>query len=171
MRFSIKSPNAIFWKTAWTEKEIKTGLEGGRITGDWWVCPLGESAQAVTVSEFIDNPSILKGASDVQSAHVPYSAANPNARSSVAAMGWRVFFGALLAHLSMTLFVGEYAANFSRSMGATSVANTLLEGIDALIIAGAITSLLGHAYTKITLAERGSADESATASESKPDDH
>jgi len=90
MQFSIKPPGAFLWKTGYTEVKIRSCLQSGRITGDWLVCPLGEAARAVTVTEFIDNPSILNELNDVPSERSSGFAEEPQTPLSVAALGWWV---------------------------------------------------------------------------------
>ena len=150
MQFSIKPPSAFLWKTGYTEAKIRSFLEGGRITGDWLVCPLGEAARAVTITEFIDNPSILIELNDVPCERSSGFAEKPQTPLSVAALGWSVFLGSLTAHFFLATIFSNRAAGLTRSIDTTVLAGTLLKGIDALVIAGAITALLGHAYKKIT---------------------
>jgi hypothetical protein len=154
MQFSIKPPGAFLWKTGYTEVKIRSCLQGGRITGDWLVCPLGEAARAVTVTEFIDNPSILNELNDVPSERSSDFAEEPQTPLSVAALGWWVFLGALTAHFIVATILTNRAAGLTRSMDTAVFATTLLKGIDALVIAGAITALFGHAYKKTTKAEQ-----------------
>lgn len=170
MQFSIKSPNAFLWKTGYSREKIESSLQGGKITGDWLICPLGESANAVTIREFIDNPSILVRAVEVPRERFAHIATAPKTPLSVAAMGWLVFSGALFAHFLVTIILGQYAAGIARNLEAAIFFTTLLKGIDALMIAGAITALLGHAHTKVTQGAQAGADHSPIVPESKPED-
>jgi hypothetical protein len=69
-------------------------------------------------------------------------------------MGWYVFFGSLGAYFLITLIVSEMAFNSAQRLGLFSiplvVVTIILKGLDALILAGGITALLGHAYAIIT---------------------
>lgn len=154
MQFSIKPPGAFLWKTGYTEEEVKSFLYDSRITGDWLVCPLGEVAHTVTVMEFIENPSILTELHDVASARSADLRDEPLPPMSVAALGWSVFLGALAAHLFIATILSHRPAGLTSHINTSVFASTLVKGIDALILAGAITALLGLAYKKIKIKEQ-----------------
>lgn len=149
MEYSIKSPNALLWKTGYNEEGIKSHHRAGKVTGDWLVCPHGDSPNAVTVAEFLDNPSILKKSNELLASPTPVAAREPQAPLSVAAMGWWVFAGALVAYLLLSLAFLDPAAAIRRGIGVSVWIATLLKGLEALIMAGAITALLGHASKKL----------------------
>lgn len=148
MEYSIKSPNALLWKTGYNEEGIRSHHRAGKVTGDWLVCPHGDSPNAVTVAEFLDNPSILKKPNEPLDSSTPPVAREPQAPMSVAAMGWWVFGGALLAYLLLSLAFLDPAAAIRRGIGFSVLIATVLKGLEALIMAGAITALLGHAWKK-----------------------
>jgi hypothetical protein len=148
MEYSIKSPNALLWKTGFNEEGIRSHVRAGKVTGDWLVCPLGDSANAVTVAEFLENPSILKKSNDLPVSPAPLAAKDPQAPLSVAAMGWWVFGGALLAYFLLSIAFINPSAALTRGIGVSIWLATLLKGLEALIMAGAITALLGHAWKK-----------------------
>ena len=60
MKLAIKKPKRVFWKTDLSFEDIQKMLQAGKITEDWLVCPLGEAGDAVSISEFLANPSIFK---------------------------------------------------------------------------------------------------------------
>lgn len=59
MKFSLKKPKSLFWRTDYSLAEVQKKLAVGKITGDWLVCPLGEAERAVPVSEFIARPAMF----------------------------------------------------------------------------------------------------------------
>lgn len=59
MKLSLKSKKAWLWSTDHSLEAIREKLADGKIDGDWLVCPLGEAERAVTVSQFIDRPSLF----------------------------------------------------------------------------------------------------------------
>jgi hypothetical protein len=148
MEYSIKSPNALLWKTGYNEEGIRSHVRAGKVTGDWLVCPHGDSANAVTVAEFLDNPSILKKPNELLASPTPVVAREPQAPMSVAAMGWWVFAGSLLAYFLLSLAFINPSAALTRGIVVSLWIATLLKGLEALIMAGAITALLGHAWKK-----------------------
>lgn len=148
MEYSIKSPNALLWKTGYSEEGIRSHVRAGKVTGDWLVCPHGDSTNAVTVAEFLDNPFILKKSNEPSDSLPPDAAKEPQAPLSVAAMGWWVFGGALLAYFLLSLAFLNPSAAIGRGIGVSVWIATLLKGLEALIMAGAITALLGHAWRK-----------------------
>ncbi len=148
MEYSIKPPNALLWKTGYSEEGIRSHLQYGKVAADWLVCPLGDSANAVTVAEFIDNPSILKKSNELLGGISSGVAKVPQSPLSVAAMGWWVFAGALLAYFLLSLAFINPSAALTRGIGVSLWIATLLKGLEALIMAGAITALLGHAWKK-----------------------
>jgi hypothetical protein len=151
MDFSIKSPKALLWKTGYKAAQLKDLYEADKLIADWLVCPHGDSAAAVTIAEFVEDPSILRKSKDAQLE--PLTLVSKKNLMSVAAMGWWVFFGALFVYVLISLIAKEAIFNSAGDLGRPSetyvVIAILLKGLDALIIAGAITALLGHAYTKI----------------------
>lgn len=60
MKLAIKKPKRVFWKTDLSFEDIQKRLQAGKITEDWLVCPLGEAGDAVSISEFLADPSIFK---------------------------------------------------------------------------------------------------------------
>ena len=60
MKLAIKKPKGVFWKTDLSFEDIQKMLQAGKITEDWLVCPQGEAGDAVSMSEFLANPSIFK---------------------------------------------------------------------------------------------------------------
>ncbi len=60
MKLAIKKPKRVFWKTDLSFEDIQKMLQAGKITEDWLVCPLGEAGDAVSISEFLADPSIFK---------------------------------------------------------------------------------------------------------------
>ena len=60
MKLAIKKPKRVFWKTDLSFEDIQKMLQVGKITEDWLVCPLGEAGDAVSISEFLADPSIFK---------------------------------------------------------------------------------------------------------------
>lgn len=154
MQYSIKEPSAFLWKTGYTEEKIRSYLQGGRITGDCLICRLGEATQAVTVTEFIDNPSILNQPVHLSGDQSSNLANQPQPPLSVAALGWLVFFGGLATQYFVTAIMSNRVDGITRSIDNAVFAATLLKGIDALVIAGAITALLGHAHRKMRDAEQ-----------------
>jgi hypothetical protein len=148
MEYSIKPPNALLWKTGYNEEGIRSHVRAGKVTGDWLVCPHGDSANAVTVAEFLENPSILKISNELLAGPTPVVAREPQAPLSVAAMGWWVFAGALVAYFLLSITFINPAA-LTKGIGVSIWLATLLKGLEALIMAGAITALLGHAWKKL----------------------
>lgn len=157
MQFSIKPPNAFLWKIGYTEEEIRSRYQRGKIAGDWRICPHGESAQAVSVSEFIDNPTMLKGSDGIQSGDTCSVKNTPQASLFMASIGWLVFSGALVVHFLLLMAQHYDPAGITSSEGITILIATLLKGIEALIIAGAITALLGHGMNKVKPSDNDSA--------------
>lgn len=148
MQFSVKSSSSLFWKTDFTEARIMSDVQCGRISGDWLVCPLGKATHAVTIAEFIENPSILIESDEIAGELSSDQENLPQGPMSVAALGWWVFFGALTAHFVLGAILIDGAGRLDSTLGALFAAS-LLKGTDALVIAGAITALLGHAYHKV----------------------
>jgi len=60
MKLAIKKPKRVFWKTDLSFEDIQKMLQAGKITEGWLVCPLGEAGDAVSIFEFLANPSIFK---------------------------------------------------------------------------------------------------------------
>ncbi len=149
MEYSIKSPNALLWKTGYNEEGIRSHHRAGKVTGDWLICPLGDSANAVTVAEFLDDPSILKKSNEPSDVLPSDVVKEPQAPLSVAAMGWWVFAGSLVAYFLLSITFINPSAALTRGIGVSIWLATLLKGLEALIMAGAITALLGHAWKKL----------------------
>lgn len=168
MQFSIKSPSALLWKTGYTEEAIKGDVQAGRVAGDWLVCPLGDAAKAVTIAEFIANPSILKASNDAPGGRTPGLTDASQAPLSAAALGWRVFFGALIAHFFVTLILANRGGEVAINRGGDVFTATILEGTNAMVIAGAIIALLGHAYPKLMSSNLAGGGQSATRSRTEP---
>ncbi|MGC6465768.1 MAG: hypothetical protein ACON38_13065 [Akkermansiaceae bacterium] len=149
--YSVKPPSGLLWKTGYTLERITRDREEGKIQDDWLVCPLGEASEAVTVGEFLDNPSVLEKEVVVNEPFVPKPVEIKP--MSMASFGWWVFFGSLFAYLIVTLIAGEMAkemvVSMRRSMFPATVIAMILKGLDALIIAGAITALLGHGLARL----------------------
>ena len=159
MQLSIKAPGAVLWRTGVTEEEIRKQVDEGSVTGEWMICPLGEAGRAVTVEEFLADQSIFAPAGGVGRARVvqeasmglavPEKSEQRKGKMSMAGLGWWVFFGALLAYLVLTTFLGQQTASFVSSMrvsaGVLVVLATVMQGVQALIVAGAVTAILGHA--------------------------
>lgn len=59
MNYSLKGREGWDWSTSYSLQTINDKLTERQIDGDWLVCPLGEPERAVTVSEFIERPSIF----------------------------------------------------------------------------------------------------------------
>lgn len=59
MLYSIKSPSHWFWRTHWTEEQIRDEAQKGTIQEHWLVCPLGHASDAVLLHDFLDDPDIL----------------------------------------------------------------------------------------------------------------
>jgi ankyrin repeat protein len=59
MKFAIKKPTAWLWKTDLSKEEIEQRLAGGKITGEWLVCPQGDVNLAVEVSKFLAEPTVF----------------------------------------------------------------------------------------------------------------
>ncbi len=58
--YSVKRPNQWFWRTNVTREEVLRQLEKSRISGDWWICPLGEANRSTTVDRFLADPTVLQ---------------------------------------------------------------------------------------------------------------
>ena len=156
MEFSIKSPNAFLWKTGYRLDQVMDLYHAGKLLDDWLICPLGDASHAVIMSEFVKNTSIFK--KEHVEASESIDALDEKRPMSVALMGWTVFFGALLSYFFLTIIAKESIPVFMGNLGSSNAFRAfiviLVKGIEALIFAGAIVALLGHAYEKIIRANK-----------------
>lgn len=151
MQFSIKSPNAILWKTGIGLDQVMELYKSGKVTDEWLICSLGDAPRAVTISVFIRNPSMFNQGDYLnESSQESTEVSSKKESHSVAHMGWSVFFFSLLAYFFLTFIVGRSVTTY---MGSGNVLYAfiviLMKGVEALIISGAIVALLGHAYDKV----------------------
>jgi hypothetical protein len=64
MEFSIKAPNALLWKTGYTETQVVEFYERGKMKEDWLICPLGEAGKAIPMAQFLKDRAILRVSTD-----------------------------------------------------------------------------------------------------------
>jgi hypothetical protein len=73
MKYSVKKPTWMFWRTSLTIDQVRSGVDAGRIGIDWLVCPLGEASRAVEVARLLREPDLFGPALPVKSASSPIS--------------------------------------------------------------------------------------------------
>lgn len=60
MKYALKRPDSIFWKSGWNQEEVISALRKGSISTDWLICRMGEGEKAIPLSEFLDNSDVFK---------------------------------------------------------------------------------------------------------------
>lgn len=59
-KFAIKHPNAWLWQSNLKRADVVSRLETNQIFRDWLVCPQGLADHAVTVGQFVDDPTVFE---------------------------------------------------------------------------------------------------------------
>lgn len=57
--YAIKRPGGWFWTGKLTREQAVEEARGGRLPGDWLICPLGSANKAITVATFLGDPGVL----------------------------------------------------------------------------------------------------------------
>ncbi|MDP0490212.1 MAG: hypothetical protein Q7Q71_04090 [Verrucomicrobiota bacterium JB023] len=160
MQYAIKSAHAKLWKTSLSEEEVIERLKRGHIDENWLISPQGEPESAVTIKEFLLNPTLLgelsrERAEDLrrrwESAASSIDAKPPTA--SITDIGLRFLCGALLAYFLFRSFAHEAAE--SRDLFWLGFAGTLQKGAEALILPGAFAVVFGQIWPLIKKEKSG----------------
>lgn len=57
--YAIKRPGGWFWTGKLTREQALEEARGGRLPGDWLICPLGAANKAISVAAFLGDPEAL----------------------------------------------------------------------------------------------------------------
>ena len=103
MKLAIKNSKSILWKTSYDHSSIEDKIQKKEIDNNWLVCPLGESDKAITIGEYLNNPSVFTPVKAPQK--YKYRAEPATKEASLLQIGVITLIFAVVFRLSLNTFL------------------------------------------------------------------